>query len=76
MTDAWRADRGRRGRGYTILTPMPGTGYFESMGDRVVDRDYERYNFFNCVMRTRMPLEKFYENVAGLWSIRMGTDVI
>jgi radical SAM superfamily enzyme YgiQ (UPF0313 family) len=62
--------------GYTILTPMPGTGYFESMRDRVVDRDYDKYNFFNCVMKTGMPLERFYEKVAGLWSIRMGTDVI
>jgi radical SAM superfamily enzyme YgiQ (UPF0313 family) len=62
--------------GYTILTPMPGTAFFESVKDRVVDRDYDRYNFFNCVMRTKMPLEKFYENVARLWSIRMGTDVI
>jgi len=62
--------------GYTILTPMPGTEFHEASGDRIIDRDYDKYNFFNSVMRTRLPLEKFYEKVAGLWSIRVGTDVI
>ena len=62
--------------GYTILTPMPGTEYFESVRDRIIDFDLARYNFFNCVFKTALPEERFYENVGRLWLIKEGSDVI
>ncbi len=62
--------------GYTILTPMPGSElYGLSKGD-IVDFDLGKYNFFNCVLRPAMPLEKFYEHVGRLWLIKEGLDVI
>jgi radical SAM superfamily enzyme YgiQ (UPF0313 family) len=62
--------------GYTILTPMPGTEYYNEVRAQIIDFDLSKYNFFNCVLKTRLPLEKFYENVARLWLIKKGTDVI
>jgi len=62
--------------GYTILTPMPGTVYYNEVKDRIIDHDYSRYNFFNSVMETKLPLEQFYENMGKLWLIKKGTDVI
>jgi radical SAM superfamily enzyme YgiQ (UPF0313 family) len=62
--------------GYTILTPMPGTVYYEEMKGRIIDHDYSKYNFFNSVMQTKLPIEKFYENMGNLWLIKKGTDVI
>jgi hopanoid C-3 methylase len=62
--------------GYTILTPMPGTVLHEEMKDRIVDRDLSKYNFFNSVMKTTLPYERFHENVGRLWLIKEGTDVI
>lgn len=62
--------------GYTILTPMPGTDYYEEMKDRIVDTCLDKYNFFNCVLPTRMPLEEFYAKVGALWLIKKGKDVI
>ena len=62
--------------GYTILTPMPGTVLHEEMRDRIVDRDLSKYNFFNCVLKTTLPPERFHENVGRLWLIKEGTDVI
>ena len=62
--------------GYTILTPMPGTPFWSEARDRIVDRDLAKYNLFNCVMRTRLPLEKFYERVSDLWLIRKGTRTL
>lgn len=62
--------------GYTILTPMPGTPYYEEIKDQIVDFDLSKYNFFNSVLKTKLPLEKFYENVGKLWLIKKGTDVI
>jgi radical SAM superfamily enzyme YgiQ (UPF0313 family) len=62
--------------GYTILTPMPGTAYHNEMKSRIVDHDLSKYNFFNCVLRTKLPLEKFHECVGRLWMIKKGTDVL
>lgn len=62
--------------GYTILTPMPGTTLHSRMRDRIADRDLTLYNFFNCVLRTRLPLDRFYEEVGRLWAIRAGDHVI
>ena len=62
--------------GYTILTPMPGTVFYKEISDDIIDHDLLKYNFFNCVLKTKLPLEKFYENVGKLWLIKKGTDVI
>lgn len=62
--------------GYTILTPMPGSEYYEEVKDRIVDYDLSKYNFFNCVFKTAIPEERFYENVGRLWLIKEGMDVI
>ncbi len=62
--------------GYTILTPMPGTVFHEQVKDQIIDFDYKKYNFFNSVLKTKLPLERFYENMGKLWLIKKGTDVI
>jgi radical SAM superfamily enzyme YgiQ (UPF0313 family) len=62
--------------GYTILTPMPGTPFYDEVKDQIIDFDLLKYNFFNSVLKTKLPLEKFYENVGKLWLIKKGTDVI
>ncbi len=62
--------------GYTILTPMPGTPYYEEQKDRIIDNDLSKYNFFNSVMKTELEPEDFYRRVGDLWIIKKGTDVI
>lgn len=62
--------------GYTILTPMPGTPFHREVAGEIVDRDLAKYNFFNCVLKTKLPLERFYEQVGALWPIRSGTETI
>ena len=62
--------------GYTILTPMPGTVYYNQVKDQIVDHNYKKYNFFNSVMRTKLPHDEFHERVGSLWLIKKGTDVI
>jgi hopanoid C-3 methylase len=62
--------------GYTILTPMPGTVYYEEVKDQIIEKDYSRYNFFNSVMQTTLPYEQFHERVGALWLIKKGKDVI
>jgi hypothetical protein len=62
--------------GYTILTPMPGTIFYKEVKDQIIDFDLLKYNFFNSVLKTTLPLEQFYENVGKLWLIKKGKDVI
>ncbi len=62
--------------GYTILTPMPGTVYYNQVRHQIVDHDYRKYNFFNSVMKTVIPHDEFHEMVGGLWLIKKGKDVI
>ncbi len=62
--------------GYTVLTPMPGTVYYQQVRNEIVEHDYRRYNFFNAVLKTRLPVEEFHERVGALWLIKKGTDVI
>lgn len=62
--------------GYTILTPMPGTVLYRQMEKEIVDFDLRKYNFFNSVCRTKLPLEEFHRQVGRLWLIKKGTEVI
>lgn len=62
--------------GYTILTPMPGTVLYQQMKPLITDHNLSKYNFFNSVVKTTLPLEKFYENVGKLWLIKKGEDII
>ncbi len=62
--------------GYTVLTPMPGTRLHATLKDDIIDFDLRKYNFFNCVLKTKLPLDMFHEKVASLWIIKKGTDVI
>ena len=62
--------------GYTILTPMPGTVLYNQVKEEIIDFDLAKYNFFNSVMKTKLPLEKFYESVGSLWKIKIGKDII
>lgn len=62
--------------GYTILTPMPGTILHKEIRNQIIDFDLSKYNFFNCVLKTKLPLEKFYESVGSLWKIKIGKDII
>ena len=62
--------------GYTVLTPMPGTVFYNQVRNEIIDHDYRKYNFFNSVMKTRLPHDRFHEEIGKLWLIKKGNDVI
>lgn len=62
--------------GYTVLTPMPGTVFHQEVRDQIIDHDYRKYNFFNSVMKTKLPHDEFHERIGSLWLIKKGKDVI
>lgn len=53
----------------TILTPFPGTEQWDELQDQIVIRDYDYYNLTNCVLKTKLPEDKFYEHIAEIYKI-------
>lgn len=51
----------------TILTPLPGTEFFDLVHERLVTRDYELFDLMHAVLPTRLNLPEFYRRFAGLY---------
>lgn len=62
--------------GYTILTPFPGTAFYQEQKENIVDSNLAKYNMFNAVTRTSLPKDEFYRRVSDLWLIRKGKEII
>lgn len=52
---------------FTTLTPFPGTDFHGQVSDRIVEPDYEKYDFFHAVLPTALPAGEFYARFAGLF---------
>jgi radical SAM superfamily enzyme YgiQ (UPF0313 family) len=53
--------------GFTVLTPLPGTDLWDTDKERVATYDWRIYDLFHTVLPTKLPLDEFYKEVAGLW---------
>ncbi len=52
---------------FTVLTPLPGTAFFDAVKDQLVTRNYERFDVLHAVLPTRLPLAEFYAELANLY---------
>jgi len=52
---------------FSVLTPLPGTVLYEENKGRITTDDYELFDLWHTVLPTRLPLEEFYREFAGLW---------
>jgi radical SAM superfamily enzyme YgiQ (UPF0313 family) len=52
---------------FSVLTPLPGTDFFEDVKDRLITRDYDHFDFIHTLLPTRLPMEEFYEELYGLY---------
>src|SRR5450759_1602109 len=53
--------------GFTILTPLPGTKFFDAMRDRVEVLDWDHYDLHHVVWQPRLPLARFFELYCETW---------
>lgn len=53
---------------FTIITPLPGTIFFQQKLRELKIRDYEFFDFFHSVLPTKLPVEEFYANMARLYA--------
>jgi len=52
---------------FTILIPFPGTDLYNMVKDTIITEGFELMDFFHTVLRTRLPLDEFYEEFIELY---------
>ncbi len=63
----WIDRTGAYNSGFSVLTPLPGTDLWDEVGDDVVTEDWELFDIAHAVLPTRLPIDEFYREYAGLW---------
>jgi radical SAM superfamily enzyme YgiQ (UPF0313 family) len=53
--------------GFTILTPLPGTAYFDEMRDRLEVADWSHFDLHHLLWRPRLPVRRFFELYCETW---------
>ena len=63
----WVDETGAYNSGFSVLTPLPGTDLWDETLDTIVTRDWELFDIAHTVLPTKLPLDEFYREYAGLW---------
>ena len=60
---------------FSVLTPLPGTDYYEEVKDNLITHNYDNFDLLHCVLQSRLPLKEFYKefyllyrNSVSLWN--------
>ncbi len=69
----WIDKTGAYNSGFSVLTPLPGTDLWDEVRPDVNTEDWELFDITHTVLPTKLPLDEFYRELAGLWS--HATDV-
>ncbi len=52
---------------FSVLTPLPGTDYYEEVKDKLITRNYDYFDLLHSLQETRLPLKEFYEEFYQLY---------
>ncbi len=63
----WIDRTGAYASGFSVLTPLPGTDLWDEVEDEVNTEDWELFDIAHAVLPTKLPLDEFYRQLAGLW---------
>jgi radical SAM superfamily enzyme YgiQ (UPF0313 family) len=53
--------------GFTILTPLPGTQYFEETKDQLKVLDWDQFDLHHLLWKPRLPVQRFFELYCETW---------
>lgn len=67
----WIDEMGAYNSGFSVLTPLPGTDLWDEVEADVNTRDWELFDIAHTVLPTKLPLDEFYREYAGLWKHAM-----
>jgi radical SAM superfamily enzyme YgiQ (UPF0313 family) len=51
---------------FAVLTPLPGTDFYEEVQDRMITHDYDLFDFLHTLLPTELPLKDFYAEMFRL----------
>lgn len=54
--------------GLAVMTPLPGTRFFDQVKDQPMVRNYDYYDFYHTILPTRMPIADFYREWVKLYA--------
>src|SRR5712692_4211447 len=63
----WVDETGAYNSGFSVLTPLPGTDLWDETEGQVQTNDWELFDIAHTVLPTKLPLDEFYREYAGLW---------
>lgn len=69
----WVDRTGAFNSGFSVLTPLPGTDLWDEVEGQVNTNDWELFDIAHAVLPTRLPLDEFYKEYAGLWGHALET---
>jgi len=53
--------------GYTVLTPLPGTPFYDAVKHRIQDHDWSHFDMHHLLWEPRLGRERFFELFAECW---------
>jgi radical SAM superfamily enzyme YgiQ (UPF0313 family) len=53
--------------GFTIMTPLPGTEYFDQVRDQLEVFDWDQYDLHHLLWQPRLPVRRFFELYCETW---------
>lgn len=51
---------------FGVLTPLPGTDFYQQVAEQMILRDYDYFDFVHTLLPTKLPREEFYACYADL----------
>ena len=52
---------------FSVLTPLPGTDFYEEVKDRLITHNYDYFDFIHTLLPTSLPLKEFYKEMYYLY---------
>jgi radical SAM superfamily enzyme YgiQ (UPF0313 family) len=62
---------------FAVLTPLPGTDFYEEVKDKLITTDYDLFDFIHTQLPTKLPLKEFFINLNSLYfdTIPLGKSI-
>ncbi len=54
--------------GFSVMTPLPGTDLYEEVKNSLIINNYDYYDFFHTLLRTKLSLKEFYNEYLSLFN--------
>jgi hypothetical protein len=51
---------------FSVLTPLPGTDFYEEVKDQLITDNYDCFDFVHTLLPTELPLRAFYKEYYNL----------